>query len=118
MAIEFSDPEEELLVKKEDDKKDYKTGFYEFVGKEEWRDGKWMSLGDSINGVTIGTMLYGPYEGIKDIFWLCLMCLIPLIAVGAVQLTMLYFLWEDAPVIYEDETNFLSADGKQKCFAS
>ena len=107
---------EEKLTKKEDDKKNYETSFYQFVGEEEWSDGKWMSLGDSVNGVAIGFMLFMSYDGIMSIFALFIGCLIPLIAVGAVQLTMLYFLWRDTPAIYEDETAFCAADGEQKFF--
>ena len=111
-----TDSHEDELVHEKDDKGDFKTSFEEFVGHEEWSDGKWLPLRNSVNGVAIYVMLFLPYDGIMSIFCLLFSCLIPLLAVGTVQLTLLYNLWQDTPPIYEDESAFCGADGTRQFF--
>jgi hypothetical protein len=64
----------------------------------------------------MGMMIYQPFNGISDLFALFIGCFIPCISVAGVQLTALYYLWQDTPAIDEDPTAFCGANAYRKLF--
>jgi hypothetical protein len=107
---------EKQLLLKEDENYSFQTDINDFL-PDDMLDGKYLALGNSVYGVAMGAFLYEPnFNEICDILQLLFFLLIPIIAVGAVQLTALYFLWQDTPAIDEDPTAFCSANGDRKFF--